>query len=113
MALATWEINYDQRQVGEFLGTRPGIGTPFYHLSRLTEVNVTLAKWAGLDAIVVALGEGEMVITALITNSGLPGWGTVRTSHAVLITAVQEEQITYHDPAWAEAEERVAFLRPK
>lgn len=73
------------------------------------------------------LNADSAVIVPVTTNSGLPGWGNMRTQHSILIIGIDDEQITYYDPAlaygpvsalltefllaWGEMDEQVALLR--
>ena len=128
MALAQFGITASQVELTRLLGTRPGVGTPFSQLERLSRfpISIQLAKHVQLDVLLVARATGKAVIAAIITTSGLPGWGNLRTRHAVLLNDVNAERITYHDPAlaygpvytdtsefmlaWSEMDEQAALL---
>lgn len=99
MALSAWDIHIDQRRLATLLGTKPGIGTPFSNLQRLSQVDIAITEWSGLAVLATALAAGNGVITAVITTPGLPSWGNIRTPHTLLVTAITPEHILYHDPA--------------
>ncbi|NKQ36084.1 MAG: hypothetical protein HF973_10775 [Chloroflexi bacterium] len=127
MALAQLGIKIKQPAIAVILETRPGVGTPFPNLQKLSQVDVEIQEWGSLTAVEEALKKETAVITAVMTTPGLPGWNDLRTPHAVLILDVTIEHIIYHDPAmtqghtaasrnefllaWSEMAEKTAFLR--
>jgi hypothetical protein len=102
MALTQLGITSTQTQLAQTLGTRIGVGTPFSQVKQLVQwnVHVQLMRLASIDDLVASLTDDKAVIVALMTTPGLPGWGNIRTQHAVLITNITADQVTYHDPAW-------------
>lgn len=131
MALTQLEITSTQTQLAQTLGTRIGVGTPFSRAERLVQwnVHVQLARSASTDDLVASLTDDKAVIVAVTTTPGLPGWGNIRTQHAVLITNITTDQVMYHDPAlaygpvsallaefllaWGEMDEQAAILSRK
>jgi hypothetical protein len=127
MALSQLGITMTQAAAAAILKTRPGVGTPFSNLKKLPRANVTINEWGSVGAIEQALQTETAVITAVMTTPGLPGWGDLRTPHAVLLLEITPDQIIYHDPAmtqgntavshnefllaWSEMAEKTAFLR--
>lgn len=121
-------IDAAQNQLATQLGTIKGIGTPFTNLHRLASYGIDLyfSQWQSIQPLRTALQSGGAVITAILTTPGLPGWETVVTQHAILITAIDEQSIVYHDPAlfhgpvtalldefyigWTEMSEQAAIL---
>ena len=128
MALAQLGITATQTELAQILGTRIGVGTPFSRVKRLAkwDVRVQLTQRISIDELTAALVADVAVIVAVTTTPGLPGWGNIRTQHAVLVINADVEQVTYHDPAlsygpvstllaefllaWSVMDERVAFL---
>jgi len=128
MALAQFDIKASQKQLAQALGARAGIGTPFPNIIHLNRwrVHVETIQWQSIDAVASALAVNRVVIVAVTTTPGLPEWGNIRTQHAVLVVAVNPEQIVYHDPAlqygpvsapcdefllaWSEMAEQAALL---
>jgi ABC-type bacteriocin/lantibiotic exporter with double-glycine peptidase domain len=128
MALAQLGITAPQMRLAQVLGTRKGVGTVFSRIEQLAQwhVSVQLKRLASPDDVVVALTDSKAVIAAIMTTPGLTGWNNIRTQHAVLITKVTADQITYHDPvlaygpvsallaefllAWGEMDQRMALL---
>ncbi|MCP4362165.1 MAG: hypothetical protein GY796_29510 [Chloroflexi bacterium] len=100
MALAQLGIEQDQSAIATILGTRPGIGTPFSNLRKLPQIIAEISEWGALTAVEQAIQTETVVIAAVVTTPGLPGWNDLRTQHAVLIVNVTLEEIVYHDPSW-------------
>jgi hypothetical protein len=128
MALAQLGLETAQAELAQILGTRPGIGTSFSSLKRLSQrsIKVKVTEWATIEALAAALEVDTAMIAAVTTSPGLPGWGDIRTQHTVLVVGLGPDQITYHDPAladgpvsalrgefllaWSEMAELAAFL---
>ncbi len=128
MALAQFGIKVTQADLVRALGTRAGVGTPFSRVERLTRWNthVQLTQHGSLDDLAAAQAADMVIIVALTTTPGLPGWGNISTQHTVLIINVSVDRITYQDPAlsygpvsascaefllaWNGMDERAAFL---
>jgi len=127
MALAQLGIVVTQTQLAQTLGTRIGVGTPFSRVERLAQWDVRVrVTRASIDDLATLLAADIAAIAAVTTTPGLPGWGNIRTQHAVLVVKVDAEQITYHDPslaygpvsalcdefllAWGEMDEQAAFV---
>ncbi len=102
MALAQLGFDLNQRELAKVMGTRPGIGTSFSHIKRLTQwsVDVQVTEWHGFAELSKALTSGAVAIAAVTTAPGLPGWGDIRTQHTVLVIQVSDTEVIYHDPAW-------------
>jgi ABC-type bacteriocin/lantibiotic exporter with double-glycine peptidase domain len=131
MALAQLGIKTTQEHLAPQFATRTGLGTLFSNTVRIEAlgIRVQLAEWSGMDMILHALEQGQAVIAAIMTTPDLPGWGDLRTQHAVLVIHVDVQSVSYHDPAndvgpttvsrdafhlaWSEMEERVALLSRK
>jgi ABC-type bacteriocin/lantibiotic exporter with double-glycine peptidase domain len=129
MALAQLGVEVPQQQVAQILGTRAGLGTPFSRVTLINQldIQVDLLQQASVNDLIENLNADSAVILSITTNSGLPGWGNIRTQHSVLIVGIDDEQIVYHDPAlargpvsalltefllaWGEMDEQVALLR--
>ena len=101
MALAQLDITITQAQLAQLLGTRAGVGTPFSRIERLAEINiyVRLTRHASFDDLLTFLATDAAVIIPITTTTGLPGWGNIRTQHAILEVNADAERISYHDPA--------------
>jgi len=128
MALAQLGIESTQERLARAMDTRVGVGTPFSRVKRLIQwdVAVQLVQSVSISDLHTSLACSKAVIVAVMTAPGLPGWDNVRTQHAVLVVACDEDQITYHDPAlsqgpvsvqldefplaWEEMGARAAFL---
>lgn len=128
MALAQLDISHSQEELATVLGTRPGIGTPFSRIARLnsSQIDIRLAEWGGLETLLQAIQPSQIAIVAIVTTPELPGWENLRTQHTLLITAITQTTITYHDPAltsgpttlplgdfhlaWSEMSEAVAII---
>lgn len=131
MALAQLTLTTTQVYLAAQLATRTGLGTPFSNIARIEAlgVRVQVAERSGLETILHALEQSQAVIAAVMTTPDLPGWGDLRTQHAVLVVHVDVQSVSYHDPAsdvgpttvsrdafhlaWSEMEERVALLSLK
>ena len=101
MALAQLNITVSQAQLAQLLGTRPGAGTPFSRIERLAELNihVQLLRHVSFDDLLASLTADTAIIVPIATTSGLPGWGNIRTQHAILVISADVDWIAYHDPA--------------
>jgi len=101
MALAQLNITVSQPQLAQLLGTRLGVGTPFSRVERLAELNihVRLLRHVSFDDLLASLTTDTAIIVPITTTSGLPGWGNIRTQHAILVINVDVDWISYHDPA--------------
>jgi hypothetical protein len=128
MALAHFGITATQEELGRALGTVAAIGTPFSRVGGVVahQITVRLVVSASIADLSSALGRGEAVIPALTTSPGLPGWGNTRTQHTVLVVDIDQEHVSYHDPAlpygpvstaraefvlsWEEMDDRAALL---
>ena len=89
MALSQLGVSVSQQRLAKQLGTVAKIGTPFPNVQRLAKLGaqVKQIQWQGVNALSEAL------------RLDLPGWGTLRTQHVVVVTAIDAVQISYHDPA--------------
>lgn len=128
MAAAQFGQTLTQQQAARLLSTVEDIGTPFPYTKQLEQrgFSVELVEWCSVDALISALGKEQAVIAAVLTTSGMPGWNDVRTQHVVLVTAVDDMNITYYDPAlatgpttalsgefllaWSDMSEQAAFI---
>lgn len=131
MALAQLGLRVNYKELSLLLTTRAGVGTPFSRISLLEKfhLHMQIVEWAGEESLRRALSENKAVIVAVLTSSGLPGWQTVETQHTLLLVRIDEEYVTYHDPAlahgpvtaslgefllaWSEMAEQVAFVTRK
>lgn len=128
MAVAQFGQTLTQQQAARLLSTVEGMGTAFPHTKRLEQrgFSVELAEWCSVDALTAALAKDQAAIAAVLTTSGMPGWKDVRTQHVVLVTAVDDVNVTYYDPAlatgptvaasgefllaWSDMSEQAAFI---
>jgi len=128
MAVAQFGQTLTQQQAARLLGTAEGMGTAFPYTKRLEQrgFSVELVEWCSVDALIAALAKKQAIIAAVLTTSGMPGWKDVRTQHVVLVTEVNDVNITYHDPAlsvgpttaqsgefllaWSDMSEQTAFI---
>ena len=128
MALAQLGIVVTQAQLARTLRTRTGVGTPFSRVERLTQwgIRVQFIQQASIEDLAASLAARQAVIAAITTTPGLPGWGNIRTQHAVLVIDADVEWIAYQDPAlaygpvsalrdefllaWSEMDKQAAFL---
>ncbi len=105
MAVAQFGVGISQSRLAKNLGTIPGVGTPFSALGRLAayDFSVEVTEWRGTDFLRSALSVRKVAIAAILTSNDLPGWKDSPTQHTVLVTAVEEKRVRYHDPAlsWA------------
>jgi ABC-type bacteriocin/lantibiotic exporter with double-glycine peptidase domain len=103
MALAQLDIKSTQAELGQALGTRVGVGTPFSRVECLAQWNirVRLLRSASTDDLITLLAGNAAVIVAVTATPGLPGWGNIRTQHTLLVTNIGKGRITYHDPSLA------------
>lgn len=90
-------------------------------------MQVELVSWQGIASVMAALQQGQAVVAAILTSIDLPGWSDLRTQHTVLVIAVDDQRVTYHDPAlatgptqvsvdsfwltWSEMSEKAALIR--
>lgn len=130
MALTGLGISGTQKKFAPILGVRPGIGTQFSNIRALSRygIDIKVAIWQGSETLKQMLTvPSSFVVTAILTNAQLPGWGDLVTQHVVLLTTVDSLSVTYHDPylpngpvqaaldefllAWSDMDEMVAHLR--
>jgi ABC-type bacteriocin/lantibiotic exporter with double-glycine peptidase domain len=128
MVMAQFGLQANQKELGLLLTTRAGVGTPFSRINLLEKfhLQVQIVEWAGEESLQLALSENKAVIVAILTSPGLPGWNTIESQHSVLLLAMDDNSVTYHDPAltygpvtaslgefllaWSEMAEQVAFI---
>lgn len=128
MALTQLGMTRSQEEMATLFDTRPGTGTPFSRISRLGDAQITvrLVEWGGIETLSQALKSSQTVIVAVVTTPELPGWANLRTQHTLLITAITDTAVAYHDPAltnaptsvstddfrlaWSEMSEMVAII---
>jgi len=58
-----------------------------------------LLRHVSFDDLLASLTTDTAIIVPITTTSGLPGWGNIRTQHAILVINVDVDWISYHDPA--------------
>jgi len=129
MVAGRFEMEIAQSRLAKDFGTMPGIGTPFSAIRRFAYLSfaVEIVEWLGMDSLRLALSTGNSVVAAILTSQDLPGWGDLHTQHTVLVTAIENGQVYYHDPAlswgpvdvsedafglaWSEMSELAALIR--
>ena len=101
MALGQFGITVNQTQLARVLGAQVGVGTPFSRAERLAQwdIRVQLTQQISIEELAASLAADVAVITAVTTTPGMPGWGNIRTQHAILVVDVGPEYVAYHDPA--------------
>ena len=128
MALGQFGITVSQTQLAHVLGAQVGVGAPFSRTERLVQwdIRVQLTQQISIEELAASLATDVAVIAAVTTTPGMPGWGNVRTQHAILVVDVGPEYVSYHDPAltqgpvsavrnefllaWSEMDSRAALL---
>ncbi len=128
MAAAQCGKKLTQQRAARLLDTVDGMGTSFPQIRRLEKhgLSVELVEWCSADALIAALAKEQAVIAAVLTTPGMPGWEDARTQHVVLVTAADDVNVTYHDPAlpagptlapsgefllaWSDMSEQAAFI---
>ena len=129
MAAGQFGLDISQSRLARNFGTMSGIGTPFSAIRRLIDFDlaVEVVEWLGIDFLRQALLSEKAVVAAVLTSRDLPTWGTLRTQHTLLVTAMEKGRVYYHDPAlswgpvevsvdafglaWSEMSELTALIR--
>lgn len=98
MVLGYMGITVAYNRVAAILQTKPGLGTPAYHVKQLVQLGVNVLYARGtLEAIQTHLEQGFPVI-AFVQTKELPYWAA-DTSHAVVVVGRAEAQLYLNDPA--------------
>lgn len=98
MILASLGINRTEAEIGKILGTQD-YGTPSFAITRLNALGVKInyREWS-ISELIAELDAGNPVIVFVRTGF-LDHWTTDVAHAAIVVSAIENERFSIHDPA--------------